>query len=54
MTIEPGVVLKFINAYDGSRLNVYGTLNIAGTASEPVVLTSIRDDSVRGHQWGWQ
>ena len=49
MTIEPGVVLKFISAYDGSSIECvwyiehrrYSKLNQS-------YLTSIRDDSVGG------
>jgi len=49
LTIHPGVILK--NQDPTSRNDIYvnagGTLNIAGTKTEPVVLTSFRDDT-----WG--
>lgn len=41
LTIEPGVVIK--SYYTGSRFDVFGTLQINGTADEPVVFTSGRD-----------
>jgi len=52
LTIGAGVVVKF-HADGGScrvkhSLRVNGTLNIEGTAEQPVVLTSLRDDAVRG------
>lgn len=45
LSIEPGVTVKF--AHDAA-LNVYGTLTVSGTANQPVVFTSVADDSVGG------
>ena len=48
LTIEPGVVVKFeyTNQDDAKRLlAVDGVLNAQGTASDPIVFTSIRDDT---------
>lgn len=42
MNIGPGAVLKF-NPYDG--IQVDGTLNAMGTAAEPVIFTTIKDDT---------
>jgi hypothetical protein len=41
LIIEPDVVIMM---HPGSRLNVYGTLTINGTAEKPVYFTSIKDD----------
>lgn len=43
MTIDPGVVLKFENS--DSDLQVNGRLVADGTASKPIYLTALRDDS---------
>ncbi len=45
LTIKPGVVVK---PKFGMQLIVDGTLRVLGTASEPVYLTSQRDDAVGG------
>ncbi len=46
LTLNPGVVLKWtVGIY---RLDVQGTLDINGTAAEPVVLTSFPDDDWAG------
>jgi parallel beta-helix repeat protein len=45
LTIEAGAVVKFQN---GQGLQVYGTLNVAGTVDNPVYFTDYRDDSVGG------
>ena len=54
MTVEAGAVIKGAG-YDGwsgygsmASLRVLGSLDVNGTALEPVVFTSIRDDSVGG------
>jgi len=46
LTILPGTIVKF--AGSGSGLRVLGRLDIQGTPEQPVVLTSIRDDSIGG------
>ncbi|MEI6784108.1 MAG: right-handed parallel beta-helix repeat-containing protein, partial [Verrucomicrobiota bacterium] len=48
LTIEPGTVI-LVNGYYSS-INVRGTLNASGTASEAIVFTSIADSG--GNQWG--
>lgn len=45
LTIEPGVIVKF-NSNTGLVVN--GTLIAEGTASAPIVFTSIRDDAYAG------
>ena len=45
LTIEPGAILKFAG---GAGLNVYGRLVTQGTASNPVIFTSLKDDSAGG------
>ena len=47
VTIEPGVIIKFSDT-DGGRIYVEGILAAAGTASEPIVFTSIHDDEYGG------
>ena len=47
LTIQPGVIMKFENnGY--SMLRVNGTLNALGTEANPIVFTSILDDSYGG------
>lgn len=41
MTIKPGIILKFAKERD---IYVYGALNATGTASQPIIFTSIKDD----------
>lgn len=52
VTVEAGVVIKFTieNSCGGGAAGfaVYGNFFVNGTASEPVIFTSIRDDSVGG------
>ncbi|HSZ56396.1 MAG TPA: hypothetical protein VK797_12085, partial [Tepidisphaeraceae bacterium] len=45
LTIVPGQVVKW---YNGGSLTVNGTLNAQGTAGEPIIFTSYRDDSAGG------
>jgi hypothetical protein len=44
VTLQPGVVIKGALGYG---VSVYGSLNLLGTAFQPVVFTSMKDDS-----WG--
>ncbi|MFO7902330.1 MAG: FG-GAP-like repeat-containing protein [Pirellulaceae bacterium] len=44
LTVDPGTIVKF----GDSRLNVQGTLDVRGTHSQPVVITSLSDDTVGG------
>ena len=45
LTVDPGVIVKFNpNVY----LDVYGTISAVGTATNPVVFTSLYDDSYGG------
>ena len=43
--IDPGVVIKFS---DDSFIDVFGSLVAEGTLDEPIVFTSIKDDTVAG------
>ena len=45
LTIEPGVIVKFDT---GGFVEIAGTLEARGTRDLPIVLTSLRDDSVGG------
>jgi|WetSurMetagenome_2_1015567.scaffolds.fasta_scaffold01057_3 pimeloyl-ACP methyl ester carboxylesterase len=45
LTIEAGAIIK-LESY--SNINVYGDLEIQGTTTKPVIITSIKDDSVGG------
>lgn len=47
LTINPGVVIKFLNA-SGAALKVEGVLKAEGTVDEPIVFTSIKDDAYGG------
>ena len=51
LTIEPGVVLKFIDSETittPSGLMVWGNLQAKGTSDSPIVFTSIHDDDYAG------
>ncbi|MGH7970176.1 MAG: right-handed parallel beta-helix repeat-containing protein, partial [Limisphaerales bacterium] len=50
LTIGAGVVVKFnLNCYDGIHVNASGAaLTVNGTAAQPVVFTSFRDDTAGG------
>ena len=49
LTIEAGAIVKLplVGRYGGNRFSIYGKLVANGTMANPVVFTSIRDDS-----WG--
>jgi hypothetical protein len=52
LTLSPGVVIKFNG--QSRYLWVNGTLNATGTASQPIVFTSAKDDSAGGrHERRW-
>ena len=44
MTVSPDVVVKLSDA----SLHIHGTLHVQGTAANPVVFTSWRDDTYGG------
>ena len=46
LTLTPGLIIKHSNV--SSRMNVSGTLRAEGTADEPIVFTSLRDDQYGG------
>ena len=50
LTIQPGVVVKFeyVGYGDKRSIEVNGVLNAVGTAGQPIVFTSSRDDSYAG------
>ncbi|MFZ4664576.1 MAG: hypothetical protein ACOYNY_46715 [Caldilineaceae bacterium] len=45
LTLDPGVVVKFA---DDGYVDVYGAFKAAGTVDEPVIFTSLKDDTVGG------
>ncbi|MBC8353961.1 MAG: right-handed parallel beta-helix repeat-containing protein [Planctomycetes bacterium] len=49
LTIEPGQVIKFDGGGAADELIVNGTLKALGTANQPIVFTSDRDDSTGGN-----
>lgn len=48
LTIEPGVIVKVGSSSSSGQISVSGQLIVRGTAANPVVFTSHRDDSVDG------
>ena len=47
LTLQAGVIFKPVFSSQ-TTLNVYGTLNAQGSVASPVVITSLKDDSVGG------
>lgn len=50
LTIEPGVIIKFGNASSG--MSIYAKTTADGTASNPIIFTSFKDDSYCGDNNG--
>lgn len=46
LTLQPGVIIKFTSG--GQEFAVNGTLQVNGTAQNPVILTAVADDSAGG------
>src|SRR5204863_5327946 len=51
LTIQPGAVIKF-NAFAGLSLQVDGTVLASGAAGQPIIFTSIEDDTAAGDTGG--
>ena len=52
LTIGPGVIVKNRGNVVGSDIHVLGSLDVSGTSSDPVYITSYKDDSVGGDSNG--
>ncbi|MEX1253121.1 MAG: flexitail domain-containing putative surface protein [Dehalococcoidia bacterium] len=48
LTLEAGTILKLTNTSNLPTIGVHGSLVAVGTAQEPIILTSIRDDIAGG------
>ena len=57
VNVSEGTVIKFFTKFDvpvtspaspGTRINVYGSINLAGTSNSPIIFTSYRDDLAGG------
>src|SRR5215472_14106393 len=44
LTVEPGAIIQ-INPFAGIDISVQGTLDARGTAANPILITSVRDDT---------
>ena len=51
LTVQPGTIVKFASSADGytpGSLTIQGTIQVLGTASQPVIFTSVHDDAAGG------
>lgn len=46
--IQPGAIFKQDLSDNGSQINIYGALDVAGSAASPVIFTSLQDDTAGG------